>query len=288
MSGLDVILWLQEYTNPALTAFFRAVTNLGSVEFYMLAIPLIYWLVDKHFGFRFAVFFVFSAYVNSGLKYIARTERPPRELRLAVQEGYAFPSGHAQGSTVFWGLLALRLRKRWAYWGAALLISLVSLSRLYLGVHWPIDIAGGLAAGLILLLIYSRLINIDLTKIELPTWLLGSVLVAALLYILHPAGDGPMTVGFLLGAFLGYRLELSYVGFKEEAAAHHQVLKAAVGLVVLFLLRTALKPVLSWLPGGLATTTRYTLLGLWATLGAPYIFAKLGWHKKDPTLTAAQ
>ena len=32
----------------------------------------------------------------------------------------------------------------------------------------------------------------------------------------------------------------------------------------------------------------YTLLGLWATLGAPYIFAKLGWHKKDPTLTAAQ
>ena len=110
----------------------------------------------QHFGFRFAVFFVFSAYVNSGLKYIARTERPPRELRLAVQEGYAFPSGHAQGSTVFWGLLALRLRKRWAYWGAALLISLVSLSRLYLGVHWPIDIAGGLAAGLILLLIYSR------------------------------------------------------------------------------------------------------------------------------------
>ena len=42
MSGLDVILWLQEYANPALTAFFRAVTNLGSVEFYMLAIPLIY------------------------------------------------------------------------------------------------------------------------------------------------------------------------------------------------------------------------------------------------------
>ncbi|MGB4430694.1 MAG: phosphatase PAP2 family protein [Limnochordia bacterium] len=280
MQGLDVILWVQEHGNSALTAFFRAVTNLGSVEFYMLAIPLIYWLVDKHFGLRFSVFFIFSAYLNSGLKHIFRTERPPRELRLVTQEGYSFPSGHAQGSTAFWGFLALKLKTPLAYVGAAVLIFLISFSRIYLAVHWPIDVLGGVAIGLLLLVAYSPLAQIDLLKIRLRTWIVGSIIAAAILYLLHPAGDGPLTVGFLLGALIGYRLELLYIQFKEEAAPLQNLIKAVLGLAVLFLLKEALKPVVGWLPEGFSVVVRYCLLGLWATLGAPFVFTKLGLYKK--------
>ena len=59
MADLSLILWAQEFASPSLTAFFAAVTSLGSLEFYMFAIPIVYWMIDKHFGFRFAAFFIF-------------------------------------------------------------------------------------------------------------------------------------------------------------------------------------------------------------------------------------
>lgn len=103
MTDTSFILWVQQFAQPWLTNFFLAVTALGAMEYYMVAIPIVYWLIDKHLGFRFAVFFTFSAYANSGLKYLFVVPRPPYEVRLTVQEGYSFPSGHAQGSTAFWG-----------------------------------------------------------------------------------------------------------------------------------------------------------------------------------------
>lgn len=280
MADLSLILWAQEFASPSLTAFFAAVTSLGSLEFYMFAIPIVYWMIDKHFGFRFAAFFIFSAYLNSGAKHIFMTERPPQELRLAVQEGYAFPSGHAQGSTAFWGFLALRVNKPLAWLGAAIMVLLISFSRIYLGVHWPIDILGGLAIGIVLLAAYSLIAKADLEQIPFKTWILGSIVAALLLFLAHRQGDGPMTAGFLLGALLGYRLELWYVKFQENASLWQNIIKLILGLAVLFLLRIALKPLVSWLPWGLDYLIRYGVLGLWASLGAPFAFTKLGLYKK--------
>ncbi len=279
MSDLSIILWAQEFATPTLTAFFTAITSIGSIEFYLFAIPIIYWMIDKHFGFRFSIFFIFSAYLNSGAKHIFLSERPPSEIRLANQEGYAFPSGHAQGSTAFWGFLALKLNKPLAWAGAAIMILLVSFSRIYLGVHWPIDILGGLTLGIILLLVYSRMINLDLVQIPLRSWILVSLLVGIILYLLHPTGDGPMTVGFLLGALIGYRLEILYVNFKEDATLVQNVMKLILGLAILFVLRIVLKPFVSWLPSGISYVVRYGLLGLWASLGAPFAFTRLGLSK---------
>lgn len=280
MADLSLILWAQEFASPALTAFFTAITSLGSLEFYMFAIPIVYWMINKRFGFRFAAFFIFSAYLNSGVKHIFMTERPPQELRLVEQEGYAFPSGHAQGSTAFWGFLALKLNRPLAWLGAALMILLVSISRIYLGVHWPIDILGGLGIGIILLIAYSFMAKADLEQIPLKHWMIGSICAAVILYLLHPQGDGPMTAGFLLGALPGYRLELRYVKFKEDAALWQNIFKLILGLAVLFVLRIVLKPLVSWLPGGIDYVIRYGFLGMWATLGAPFVFTKLGLFKK--------
>lgn len=281
MSDLTMILWVRQFATPVLTNFFTLITSLGSLEFYMLAIPVIYWFIDKHFGFRFTCFFIFSAYVNSGTKFVFATERPPRELRLVTQEGYSFPSGHAQGSTAFWGFLALGLKQRWATWLAATMIALISFSRIYLGVHWPIDIIGGLTIGLVLLYLYSLFAPGNLDDIPLKTWTLGAVAVAVVLYMIHPVGDGPMSVGFLLGALIGYRLELTYVDFQEKASLIQNLLKLILGLVVLFLLRIVLKPIVSWMPGSLAVVARYSLLGLWATVGAPFCFKTFGLFTKS-------
>lgn len=96
-----------------------------------------------------------GALLNTGLKMIFARARPDLASALAVARSYSFPSGHAMGSFITSGALAyiaLRQSWPWAAKSAGLAIALtvvvlVGVSRVYLGVHWASDIAGGWSAG---------------------------------------------------------------------------------------------------------------------------------------------
>jgi membrane-associated phospholipid phosphatase len=69
-------------------------------------------------------------------------------------DGPGFPSGHALGTTMVWGGLALVVdwgTARQRLGGAAAVIGLVSLSRLVLGVHYLVDVVVGIGVGAVLL-----------------------------------------------------------------------------------------------------------------------------------------
>ena len=88
--------------NPILDWFSIGVTTLGSEEFYLIAIPILYWCVEKKFAFKLGMVFLYLSYVNDLLKVIFQTPRPdPSVVRVLYPEsggGYAFPSGHSAGS----------------------------------------------------------------------------------------------------------------------------------------------------------------------------------------------
>lgn len=67
--------------------------------------------------------------------------------------GYGFPSGHALGSTVVYGLIATRIGTRRAAIGAAAIVATIGLSRVAIGVHYPADVAMGMGLGLAFLAI---------------------------------------------------------------------------------------------------------------------------------------
>lgn len=104
--------------------------------------------------------------INLGIKEIVQRQRPDAALVdvLFPATGLSFPSGHAMGSVMLYGFLALmawvhlpRRRQRIGFTaGFALLALGVSLSRVYLGVHWFSDVVGGWAAGLFFLLILAE------------------------------------------------------------------------------------------------------------------------------------
>lgn len=79
----------------------------------------------------------------------------PSAPSLAQAAGYSFPSGHAMIALVFYGMLAyliwLNFRRGWASYLVigllVLLIMAIGTSRIYLGVHYPSDVAAGYAAG---------------------------------------------------------------------------------------------------------------------------------------------
>ncbi|MFE5586554.1 phosphatase PAP2 family protein [Kitasatospora sp. NPDC056531] len=90
--------------------------------------------------------------VRLGLMYAFDRPRPPRANWAADASGYSFPSGHSFTSAVCAGLLAMAVVRahpaaRAAAAGAAVFAGLVGLSRIYLGVHWPLDVLGGWLLG---------------------------------------------------------------------------------------------------------------------------------------------
>jgi undecaprenyl-diphosphatase len=96
--------------------------------------------------------------------------RPELEPHLAIVRTWSFPSGHATSSMIFYLTLALALGagKPWqriAAAAAVLLSLLIGVSRVMLGVHWPSDVVGGWAFGLLWVLLTlgpaQRLFRLD-------------------------------------------------------------------------------------------------------------------------------
>jgi undecaprenyl-diphosphatase len=93
--------------------------------------------------------------LDLALKRVFHRTRPTGDGPLLTAKGWSFPSGHVMGSLVAYGMLAYLLVREFhgrrlqvaVSAGAALLILLIGLSRMYLGVHYFSDVIGGYAAG---------------------------------------------------------------------------------------------------------------------------------------------
>ena len=126
-------------------------TTLGDTAFLLAVFVALYWFYDRDQGAIALVIFLGGVLLITGLKTALGLPRPPASLRLVEEGGFGFPSGHAFGATVGFGLLALVLRSpsrpvRVALAVAAVVI--VSTSRVAIGVHYAVDVVAGIAVGL--------------------------------------------------------------------------------------------------------------------------------------------
>lgn len=149
------------YSSPPLTAFMRLVTLLGSSEFLLpvVVVTLAVFLIrrQRRDAYLLTITMTGAVLLDVVLKLSFLRPRPEPYFNIPIPVSYAFPSGHALLSLCFYGLMAWLaaewLQKLWwrvAVWVVAgLIISLIGLSRVYLGVHYPSDVlAGYLAATL--------------------------------------------------------------------------------------------------------------------------------------------
>lgn len=196
---MDTITAVQQLAAPWLDGVMLVITYLGDAETYIALLVVVYLAINPEVGRRLGVYLLLSATANAQFKEIFATPRPfvlaPEvargEMAVGTAPGASFPSGHAQMSATFWGYLALQVRRPWFWLLALLLIALVSLSRVYLGVHFPVDIWGGLAIAvgvLALALLADRYLVPVLAR--WPVWLLvtlGLLVPLALQLLLPPA-----------------------------------------------------------------------------------------------------
>lgn len=148
-------LTIYAWRNERLTAVMRTVTALGNpVTLAIIALGLLFTGANPRVGFKRVMVIVGSGLLTEILKTLIARPRPGI-APLIIEPGYSFPSGHALGSLVVYGLVAWlvcqKLPPSKARWLVGLLavflIGAIGLSRVYLGVHYPSDILGGYLAG---------------------------------------------------------------------------------------------------------------------------------------------
>ena len=158
--------------NDGLTPILKAITELGGVAFTVLAGVLIFMFCKKNRWF-ITIDLVGVTLVNQVIKHIIRRPRP-NVLRLVEESGYSFPSGHSMVSMAFYGIIIYLVYKnvsnKYLKWILIILLSLLILSigfsRLYVGVHYFTDVAGGFLLGLAYLIIYINIYNKRIGKNE--------------------------------------------------------------------------------------------------------------------------
>jgi hypothetical protein len=230
--------------------------------------------VDKRFGAQLCFVLLSSMFLNAWIKHFVMSPRPdPSRVSILYPqsaEGYSFPSGHAQGSVAFWGFCVERVRKRSFAIGAAVMIFLICLSRLYLGVHFPVDLYGGVLLGLCSLLVFFVLLflydNIR-SKVDWHGWLVLIGISSAVVYGFFPEERFAVISGSFAGFFVGVVLEKRFLCFDTRGPWRAQVKKLVCGLAGGAVLVCT----------GLPVYFAYLLGGAWVGFGAPWLFKKMGW-----------
>jgi membrane-associated phospholipid phosphatase len=155
-------LWVHAEARPWLDVVMRTLTHIGdSWMLFLVALACAIFLILRYQRKREAAILLFiysfSYLLDYSLKHLFQRTRPQLwEILVARPSSYSFPSGHAMSSMAVYGLAALLLtrvypQQRWPLQlGAAILISLIGFSRVYLGVHWPSDVLGGFILGSVL------------------------------------------------------------------------------------------------------------------------------------------
>jgi membrane-associated phospholipid phosphatase len=282
--GLELIIIIQKARSPFLDRFFLAVTSLGSDFFYLLILPLLYWCVDKKHSLRLFFLFMFSSWLNSTTKDFLNQPRPyalDSQVKVGSTGGPGIPSGHAQGSLVLWGYLALWARRRWFTLFCIAIILLIAFSRLYLGVHFPTDLLGGWALGLLLLLPFNALadrLEPKLAALSFPWKLALCTLLPVLMSFVIPSKWSVRPMGLTAGFSLAVIMEMKHFDVGMPGNTLKGLARYLVGILGILIIYFGAKlfidkDSLYYLP---LIFAQYYVTGLWMGLAAPYLFRKLG------------
>ena len=163
-----LLQFVREQMPAAMTGFFAAVTLGGSAAFLLpasVALVLVFLLAKRRLeALLMAASMLSATMLVYGIKALVGRARP--ELwESEVYWGSSFPSGHTLSSAAFASAAALCLARIWPRSGTPAMLlawlwaSLVALSRLVLGVHWPSDVLAALCLGAFVALLFSVLLD---------------------------------------------------------------------------------------------------------------------------------
>ncbi len=154
----NILLIIQEFLrNPILTPIMKVITTLGNSGLIWILLTLLLLAVPRtrRVGYMLTVALLGTLIVNNIiLKNLVARTRPYEVIEgltylVRKPSDLSFPSGHAGCSFSAACIMFRRLPKKYGIPALALAI-LISLSRLYVGVHYPSDVLFGVISGIVI------------------------------------------------------------------------------------------------------------------------------------------
>ncbi|UEL48627.1 hypothetical protein TPDSL_11060 [Terrisporobacter petrolearius] len=298
-SQLDILMYLQSIRNELLTGIFTFFTICTEVPVITVLTGVIYWCINKKAGQRTIFALCGSLNINAGVKNYVKMPRPIgtdglQSLRIETATGYSFPSGHTQTSTTFWTSMMYLFRKSWIYIIGILMIIGAGISRLYLGVHWPMDVIVAWGFGIVLSIIFIKLFDyIDDSKNYYILVVLMLIFGVCTYFI--GGEDLYKMFGLYTGFALGYMVEDTFINFSTENETRRKnifaknpskkeglgkkILRFVVGIISLLAVYLLLNYVQDTLIVNkteeiinIIKYFKYTIVVFWGVAGAPALF----------------
>jgi undecaprenyl-diphosphatase len=252
---MDFLYFLETIRNPILDKIMLAVTFLGEEIPFMVAAMFVLWCVDKHKGYYLLFVGFLGTQINQFLKVAFKIERPwvkdPafKAVEAAIPEatGYSFPSGHTQSSVGVFGSLFASFKNIALRVLCVVLCLLVPFSRMYLGVHTPLDVGVSFIIAIFLIVLFAfifKKINKSRKGMRnlIASMVLISIIQAVYMTVTLRLATQPELISAIknaykmLGAVLGmvvvYELDVRYIKFNTKAVWWAQIIKLVVGLAL--------------------------------------------------------
>jgi hypothetical protein len=274
-------IFFRDIGTPFLDIIFKVLTVIGSQPVYLFISLLIFWCYERKMGIRVIYVILFSGYIALLAKTLFGMPRPPDYLHKVTENEFGFPSGHALVSSGFWGYMGLRIRNSRMIIPGAIAVFLVSLSRIYLGVHYPGDIVGGVVFGLTVAFVFYKgetgVTSIFEKQDRTTKYLIALFLPLSLVLIGSLQGDlvkEHIELGLLMASIgVGYLLEEEKIRFPDTKNKKQLMKRAIIGIIILGLI-FVVSEILS-LAYPVFTYVKYVLLGFSSVYVVPLVFTKL-------------
>lgn len=299
--GYEVLLQIEQWRTPLVETVFKTITHLGDELFLIAFLPVLFWCVGRRAGIGTAYAYLVSTYLNGALKHYFDIPRPDSPLlegelqdagitaRLSpvVEEtSPSWPSNHSQGAIVSWGYLAYVLKSSGFWVVAVVLTLLIAFSRMVMGVHFPQDIIGGLALGGLYMVAWFPLEGQAARYLAgAGTWTtIGlSIVIPVLAVLLAPSSTAAMSMGAITGISIGLVVDRIYLNYHPGGIWWKRVLRAPVGLAVVFGLYLGLSALFGLFDEAFGLTVelalrmlRYGLVAFGGIYLAPWLLCRLG------------
>ena len=236
---MPVLYFFESIRNPFLDTVMSLLTHLGEETFFLAIAVTVFWCVNKREGYYLLSVGFIGTVLNQFLKITCRISRPwvkdPNftivESARAEATGYSFPSGHTQSATGVFASISNWHKNNVVRIICYALIVIVAITRLYLGVHTPLDVGVSLVIGIVLPLILYPVFKKCDEKALWKMWIvMAAVALAFVLYVkffpfpidieVHNLDSAIKNSYTIFGASLGvlaiYYLDNKYVHFENK------------------------------------------------------------------------
>ncbi|MEK6959140.1 MAG: phosphatase PAP2 family protein [archaeon] len=262
--------FLQSFSTPLLDLFFKAITLIGHPIPWLFVAAWFFWLGKERLSLTIVSGVAASMIVAGALKAVIMRPRPEGVIAMEAPIWSSMPSGHATIASSMYFFFVGKVQK-YKKIVLLLLLTLVLVSRIYLGMHYLSDVLAGLALGFIvaegMLLLEVRLkksnFHISRIKEEALLVLLFGIVILGLFYLPTALYLEQVVLGYFVGAAI-------YAHGKHRANPKKKIATVALGSIVLVGIVLA-----GYINTGLVSQLFFLLSGLFVTLIWPYIVQKI-------------